>query len=357
MPRRISFSRTAVCDAASCARACASSFFRRLFSLFASNASPTKLNRSRNGLAAVLAPFSIGDSTCWAPRWMPCRTPPPGSPKYAVRSTSDSSTSAPNTARRRRMTFLSYTRQPPRRAVRMERVEGTSVPAAASGVVAVRAVDRLELLERAPGADRHARERRLGQVRRHLGLVAQALVEPLEQRAAAGHHDPAVHDVGRELRRRAVERLLDRVDDRLERLLERLPHLLAREHDGLGQARYEVAAADLGLHLLAERERRADLELDLLGGLLTDHQLVLALDVVDDRLVELVAADPDRLRDDDAAERDDRDLGGAAADVDDHVAGGLADGQARADRRRHGLLDEVGGARPGRQAGLLDRAL
>src|SRR5437763_9663251 len=38
-------------------------------------------------------------------------------------------------------------------------------------------------------------------------------------------------------------------------------------------------------------ERRADLELDLFRGLLADEQLVLALHVVDDRLVHLVAAD------------------------------------------------------------------
>ena len=38
----------------------------------------------------------------------------------------------------------------------------------------------------------------------------------------------------------------------------------------------EVAAADLGLHLLLERVRRADLELDLLGRLLADQELVLA---------------------------------------------------------------------------------
>ena len=60
-----------------------------------------------------------------------------------------------------------------------------------------------------------------------------------------------------------------------------------------GQAGDEVAAADLGLHLLLERVRGADLELDLLGRLLADQELVLLLDVVDDRLVELVAADAD----------------------------------------------------------------
>ena len=142
-----------------------------------------------------------------------------------------------------------------------------------------------------------------------------------------------------------------------ERLLERLADLLAREHDRLRQAGDHVAAADLGLDLLLHRVGRADLELDLLGRLLADQQLVLALGVVDDRLVQLVAADADRLRDDDAAERDHRDLARAAADVDDHRAGRLADRQAGADRRRHRLLDQVGLARAGREAGLLDRAL
>ena len=63
------------------------------------------------------------------------------------------------------------------------------------------------------------------------------------------------------------------------------------------------------------------------------------------------------LRDDDAAERDDGDLGRAAADVDDHVPGRLGDGQAGADRGRHRLLDQVGLARAGRERRLLDRAL
>src|SRR4051812_12581371 len=186
---------------------------------------------------------------------------------------------------------------------------------------------------------------------------AQALVEALEEGAAAREHDAAAHDVRGELGRRAVEGLLDRVDDLLGRLLERPADLLGRQHDGLRQAGDHVATADLGLHLLLHGEGGADLELDLLGRLLADEQLVLALDVADDRLVELVAADADRLRDDDAAEGDHGDLARAAADVDDHGARGLADGQPGPDRGGHRLLDEVGLARTGREAGLLDGAL
>ena len=100
-------------------------------------------------------------------------------------------------------------------------------------VVAVRAVDRLELLQRAPGADRDTRQRRLGAMGGHLRLLAQPLVDPLQQRAAAGEHDAAVHDVRRQLGRSAVERLLDGVDDLHERLLERGANLLGGEYHGL----------------------------------------------------------------------------------------------------------------------------
>src|SRR6185312_5109162 len=239
--------------------------------------------------------------------------------------------------------------------VAIPRAGPSPAPAVAGG--AVGAVDRLELLQRAARADRDAGQRGLGEMRGHLRLLAQALVEALKQRAPAGQHDAAVHDVGGELRRRAVERLLDRVDDLAEGLLERLADLLAGQHDRLRQPRDHVAAADLGLQLLGHRARRADLELQLLGRLLADQQLVLFLGVVDDRLVHLVPADADRLRDDDPAERDHGDLGGAAADVDDHRAGRLAHRQPGADRRGHRLLDQVGGAGSGRQARLLDGAL
>src|SRR5205823_13257363 len=96
-----------------------------------------------------------------------------------------------------------------------------------------------------------------------------------------------------------------------------------------------------------QRERRPDLELDLLGGLRADHQLGLTLRVARDRLVDLVAAVPDRLRDDDPAERDYGVLGRAATDVYDHVPRGLADRQPGPDRRSHRLLDQVRLARAG----------
>ncbi len=123
---------------------------------------------------------------------------------------------------------------------------------------------------------------------------------------------------------------------------------------GLRQAADQIAAADLGGELLLQGPGRAEGDLDLLAGALAEGQRVLLLHELDDRVVELVAGDTDRLAGHDATEGDDRDLGRAAADVDDHVAGGLLHGEAGTDGRGHGLLDDVGGlAGAGVLGGLL----
>src|SRR4051812_23836374 len=96
---------------------------------------------------------------------------------------------------RRRLTCLSYMRE----AKVSHHAHRLAAGVAAIAVrTAVRAMDRLELLERPAGADGDAGQRRLRAVRRHLGLLAQALVEPLQERAPAREHDAAVHDVRRE---------------------------------------------------------------------------------------------------------------------------------------------------------------
>src|SRR6202034_1017699 len=63
-----------------------------------------------------------------------------------------------------------------RKSNRDRRMRAPASSAAAIVVVAraaVRAMNRLELLERPPRADRHAGQRRLSQVRGHLPLVTQ----------------------------------------------------------------------------------------------------------------------------------------------------------------------------------------
>ena len=182
---------------------------------------------------------------------------------------------------------------------------------------------------------------------------------PGEQRAAAGEDDPLVHDVGHELGRRLLDRLLDGVDDLGDRRLERLADLVAADLDAARKPGQQVAAAegDGALVGLLVRVRRADRDLDLLGGPLAHEQVVLAAGEADDVGVHLVAADADAAADDDAAQADDRDLGGAAADVDDEAPGRLAHRQAGTDGGRHRLLDQAGPARAGVDRRVADGAL
>ena len=84
---------------------------------------------------------------------------------------------------------------------------------------------------------------------------------------------------------------------------------------------------------------------------------MLAADVPDDGLVEFVARDLDALGDDDAVEGEDRDVRGAAADVDDHVADGTGDVEPGSEGCRDGLLDEEDAARARLDGRVMDGAL
>src|SRR5690606_11446386 len=217
-------------------------------------------------------------------------------------------------------------------------------------------LQRLELLDALAGAERHAVQRVLGDVDRHAGLTAQPFVEAAQQRSAAGQDDAPVHDVAGQLRRAFVEGRLHGVHDGVDGLLDRLAHFGGGDDDGLGQPGDEVPAADLGVLVGVQVVRRTDRDLDLFGRPLTQQQRVLLLDVLDDRVVQLVARDADGLGGDDAAEGADRDLRGAAADVHHHRARGPVGRQAGTDGSGDGLLEDVQLTGAGLGRGLDDGA-
>ena len=100
----------------------------------------------------------------------------------------------------------------------------------------------------------------------------------------------------------------------------------------------------------------ADLLLDPLGRCFADQQVVVAANVGADRLVHLVAADADRGGVSEAAQRQHRDFGGAAADIDDHRADRLGHRHVGADRGGHRLLDQIDLAGAGVGGGIADCA-
>src|SRR5680860_231521 len=120
----------------------------------------------------------------------------------------------------------------------------------------------------------------------------------------------------------------------------------------------EVAAAHLHRPVVLGRNDlgRADGALYLLGGAVADEQVVFGLDERHDVAVEGVARDAQALGDDDAAEAEDGDVGGAAADVDDHGTYGFRDLDAGPDGAGDRFLDEESLARTDLVSGLHHRA-
>ena len=78
-----------------------------------------------------------------------------------------------------------------------------------------------------PAAARDAGQRVVRDHHGQAGLFHEKLVDIAQQRAAAGEHDAALGDVGAELGRRLLERLLDGAHDALQRLLQRFQDLVA----------------------------------------------------------------------------------------------------------------------------------
>ena len=132
-------------------------------------------------------------------------------------------------------------------------------------------------------------------------------------------------------------------DDGGDRLGQAFGDLAFGNDQFLRHAVHQVAALDFHGPAVAVvgRAGGADVFLDALGAALADEKVMVAADVGDDRLIHFVAADAHGPGIDDAAQGKHRDLGGAAADIDDHGPGRLGHRQPGADGGGHGFLDQV----------------
>src|SRR5205823_5201726 len=108
--------------------------------------------------------------------------------------------------------------------------------------------------------------------------------------------DPVVDDVSGEFRGRMLERHLDGLDDRADRFGQALGNLTLADHDLLWHPVHQVAASDLHHAALTvlRHAGRTDLLLDPLGAALTDEEVMVAADISNDRLIHLIAPDPNR---------------------------------------------------------------
>ena len=93
-------------------------------------------------------------------------------------------------------------------------------------------------------------------------------------------------------------------------------------------------------------ETTPDLLLDSLCGRVADQAAIFASHIRHNRFIKSVASNANRVPVDHAIQGNDRDLCGAAADVDDHATCRLFHLQARPNRCSHGLFDQFNFSRP-----------
>src|SRR5580704_2421876 len=213
--------------------------------------------------------------------------------------------------------LLPLCRRPPCIGLRLSWLTAGSFEAEVAGAQLV------HQLENPPTAACHAGERVIRYDDREAGFLGEELVDVAKERATAGEDDATLGDIGSKLRGSLLQRLFNGADDALQGLLQGLENLIAVESEAARNAFRKVAAFHGKLTHLLAGICRADLDLDALGGGLTNEDAVIPAHVVHDGLVEAVAADAGGVRINDAIQRQDRDFRRTAADVEYHRAAGF----------------------------------
>src|ERR1700712_785189 len=122
---------------------------------------------------------------------------------------------------------------------------------------------------------------------------------------------------------------------------ERFEDFVAGNREAARYAFAHVAAAQFDFLDLRARERGTYGLLDGFGSLFTDRHAVVATDVVDNRVVEFIAAHAHGTLVHNTAERNDAYFGGASANIDHHRPGRLGYGQTGAGDCGHKFFDQV----------------
>src|SRR3989344_505879 len=181
------------------------------------------------------------------------------------------------------------------------------------------------------------------------------LGEIAQEAGAARHDDAVVDNVGGQLRRRFLQDVLHRVDDGAKFAAYRAHYLVGADLKGARQSGKVIATFDLHHELFFDRHCRADLYLHVFRRFFTDAEVVGFLDVISNGVVQGITRAFDRSRGNDAAKRNDRDVCGATADIDDHVPARLVNGNAGTYCGKYWLFDDIRFARTGFRRGLNDR--
>src|SRR5579864_8228612 len=146
-----------------------------------------------------------------------------------------------------------------------------------------------EIAQHLARSEHHRRQRIVGNRNRQTGLLADALVQILEQRASPGKHDPAVADVGGKLGRGAFESHAASVQNRGDTFGKRLANFAVINRDCARHALNQVAPFHFHGQGFFQWIRRSDLHLDLLRRALSHKQVVFPLQVLHDGFVHFIS--------------------------------------------------------------------
>mgnify|MGYP000971462340 CR=1 FL=1 len=187
----------------------------------------------------------------------------------------------------------------------------------------------------------------------HLQLLAEVLRQAVELCAAAGEDDAVAVDVAGQLRRSLLQHLMGGGADLLAQAHDRLVEVGGGDIDTHGQAGEQAAALDLhGLVEIRLLGAAGHVLFQVLSGALADGDAELVAHELQDLFVVVVAGHADAGGLDLAAEAQHGDVGGAAADVDDHPAIRHGDVDAGAESCGDRLINEVDLTRTGGHDGL-----
>src|SRR3989344_1118376 len=175
-------------------------------------------------------------------------------------------------------------------------------------------------------------------------------------RCASRHRDAVVDDVGRKFRRRLLQYVFNGAHHRTEFFADSTNDFIGPQFDRARKSRKMVATLHRHREFLFDGDRRADLNLYLLRHLVADAEVEGLFYVIRDGAVDAVAGAFDRGRCDDTTETNDRDVGRATTDVDNHMTLRLLDGDAGAYRGENWFLDHIRFPRAGFRRSFDDRS-
>ncbi|BBG30883.1 homoserine acetyltransferase [Zymobacter palmae] len=187
------------------------------------------------------------------------------------------------------------------------------------------------------------------------GFFCEQTIDITQQCAAAGQHQTAFSDIGRQFGRRLLQGALHSHYNCSQRFLQRIKNLVRIQREATRYTFSQVATTHVNLAQLGPWIGTADLFLDAFGSGFTDQAAIMTTHIGSDGFVETVTAHTHGFRIDDTGQRNDRDFGRTTTDIHHHRPLRFFDLQAGTDSSSHRFFNQEHFTRTSAFSGFLDR--